>query len=122
MTTTQLIALIVIGLFSGVLSGIFGVGGGILVIPALVFILGLNQHQAQGTTLAMMIPPIGLLAAWNYWKEGYINWKFALVLAVTLFIGAYFGSKIAVLMPDKILRKMFGLLMFAAAIKIFFAK
>jgi len=76
MTTTQIIVLIIIGLLSGLLAGLFGVGGAIIVIPALVFILGLTQHQAQGTSLAFMLPPVGILATWNYWKSGNVNWKF----------------------------------------------
>ena len=80
MTVSQFVILIVIGLISGFLAGVLGVGGAIVVIPALVFILGLSQHEAQGTSLAFMLPPVGVLATWNYYKEGYVNWKFALVL------------------------------------------
>ena len=122
MNTTQLIVLIIIGLLSGLLSGVLGVGGGIIVIPALVFILGLTQHQAQGTNLAFMLPPIGILAAWNYWKEGHVNWKFAAILAVTFFIGAYFGSLASINMDGKVLKKIFGVLMLIAAIKMIFSK
>src|SRR5680860_920982 len=91
MSITQLIALIVIGILSGILAGVFGVGGAIIVIPALVFILGLSQHEAQGTSLAFMLPPVGILATWNYWKEGQVNWKIALILSLTFVVGAYFG-------------------------------
>ncbi len=122
MSITQLIILVAIGLLSGLLSGVLGVGGAIIVIPALVFILGLAQHQAQGTSLAFMVPPIGILAAWNYWKEGYVNWKFALVLALTFMVGAYLGSLVSVQLSDKLLRKIFGILLFATAIKMFFSK
>ena len=122
MTVTQLIILIVIGLISGLLAGVLGVGGAIIVIPALIFILGLTQHQAQGTSLAFMVPPIGILAAWNYWKAGYVNWKFALVLALTFMAGAYLGSIYSVNIPDKVLRKIFGILLLAASIKMLFSK
>ena len=122
MTVAQLVILILIGLLSGVLAGVLGVGGAIIVIPALVFILGLTQHQAQGTSLAFMVPPIGILATWNYWKAGYVNWKFALVLALTFMAGAYLGSLFSVNMPDKILRKIFGILLLAASIKMLFSK
>lgn len=122
MTVTQLIILILIGLTSGLLAGILGVGGAIIVIPALVFILGLTQHHAQGTSLAFMVPPIGIFAAWNYWKAGYVNWKFALVLALTFMAGAYFGSIFSVNLSDKLLRKIFSILLFAAALKMFFSK
>lgn len=122
MTLSQLIILVIIGLISGMLSGVFGVGGAIIVIPALVFILGLSQHQAQGTSLAFMIPPVGILAAWNYWKAGQVNWKFALVLSLTFIVGAYIGSQVSVNIPDRILRKFFGLLMFLIALKMIFSK
>jgi uncharacterized membrane protein YfcA len=107
---------------SGLLAGVLGVGGAIIVIPALVFILGLTQHQAQGTSLAFMVPPIGIFAAWNYWKAGFVNWKFALVLALTFMAGAYLGSIFSVNLSDKILRKIFSILLFAAAVKMFFSK
>ncbi|MBN1820305.1 MAG: sulfite exporter TauE/SafE family protein [Prolixibacteraceae bacterium] len=122
MTVFQIILLIIIGLLSGLLAGILGVGGAIIVIPALIFIMGMSQHEAQGTSLAFMIPPIGILAAWNYYKEGYVNWKVALILAVMFFVGAYFGSLISVNLPDKLLRKIFGVLLLLAAAKMIFSK
>ncbi len=122
LTVTQLILLLLIGLVSGLLAGVLGVGGAIIVIPALVFILGMSQHQAQGTSLAFMVPPIGILATWNYWKAGYVNWKFALVLAITFMAGAYLGSLFSLQIPDKVLRKIFGVLLFVAAAKMFFSK
>ncbi len=122
MTLTQLLILIVVGILSGMLAGIFGVGGAILVIPALVFILGLSQHDAQGTSLAFMIPPVGILAAWNYWKAGHVNWKMALVLSLTFVVGAYLGSVFSINIPDKILRRLFGVLMLFIAIKMIFSK
>ncbi|MBL7970421.1 MAG: sulfite exporter TauE/SafE family protein [Prolixibacteraceae bacterium] len=122
MTVTQIILLAIIGLLAGVFSGTFGVGGAIIVIPALIFFLGLSQHQAQGTSLAFMIPPVTLMAAIIYWKNGYVNWKFALVLAVMFFIGTYFGTMISISIPDKILKKMFGGLLMLVALKIIFSK
>jgi uncharacterized membrane protein YfcA len=122
MTVTQFILLAIIGLMAGIFSGTFGVGGAIIVIPALIFFLGLSQHQAQGTSLAFMIPPVTLMAAINYWKNGYVNWKFALILAIMFFIGTYFGSMISFSLPDKILKKMFGGLMLLVALKIIFSK
>ena len=122
MTVAQLIILIIIGLVSGLLSGVFGIGGAIIVIPALIFIMGLTQHQAQGTSLAFMIPPVGILAAWNYWKAGHVNWKFALVLALTFVVGAYLGSQFSLNIPDRTLRRLFGVLMILMAIKLIFSK
>ena len=122
MTTTQLIILIIIGVISGMLSGIFGIGGAIIVIPALIFILGLSQHEAQGTSLAFMIPPVGILAAWNYWKAGHVNWKFALILSLTFVLGAYLGSQFSLNIPDRTLRRLFGVLMIVMAFKLIFSK
>ncbi len=122
MGITQLIILIVIGIISGLLSGIFGIGGAIIVIPALVFILGLSQHEAQGTSLAFMLPPVGILAAWNYWKDGNVNWKIALVLSITFVVGAYFGSQFSLNISDKMLRRVFGVLMIGMALKLIFSK
>ncbi len=122
MTTAQLVILIVVGILSGILAGVFGVGGAIIVIPALVFILGMNQHEAQGTSLAFMLPPVGILATWNYWKAGNVNWKVALVLSLTFVVGAYLGSHISINIPDKILRRLFGGLMILIALKMIFSK
>ena len=119
---TQLIILIIAGLLAGLLGGTLGVGGGIIVIPTLVLILGFSQHNAQGTALAFMLPPVTLLATLNYWKEGYVNWKFALILSLTFFIGAYLGSMISFNLPEKILRKVFGVFIIAVALKMIFSK
>ena len=122
MSTTHLIILILIGIVSGILAGVFGIGGAIIVIPALVFILGLSQHEAQGTSLAFMLPPVGILATWNYWKAGHVNWKIALILSLTFVVGAYFGSQFSVNIPDRTLRKIFGVLLFIMAVKMIFSK
>ena len=96
MSVSTLIILLVIGLMGGILSGLVGVGGGIIIVPALVYFLGLSQHSAQGTSLALMLPPIGILAAMNYYKAGSLNIKYALVIAIAFIIGGYFGSKISI--------------------------
>lgn len=122
MSITHLIILVIIGVLSGILAGVFGIGGAIIVIPALVFILGISQHEAQGTSLAFMLPPVGILATWNYWKAGQVNWKIALVLSLTFVVGAYFGSQLSINISDKMLRRMFGILMMAMAVKMIFSK
>jgi uncharacterized protein len=122
MSTFQLVILIIVGIMSGMLAGVFGVGGAIIVIPALVFILGLSQHEAQGTSLAFMLPPVGILATWNYWKAGHVNWKIALVLSLTFVVGAYLGSHLSINISDKTLRRLFGGLMIIIAIKMIFSK
>ena len=122
MNFTEIIILASIGVVAGVISGSIGVGGGIVVVPALVFIMGFSQHDAQGTSLAFMLPPIGILAAYNYYKSGYVNWKFALIILLAFVIGAYVGSLISVNIPEKILRKVFGIFMLLVAAKMIFEK
>lgn len=122
MSVANLIVLIIVGILSGLLSGMFGVGGAIIVIPALVFILGLSQHEAQGTSLAFMLPPVGILATWNYWKEGHVNWKIALILSLTFIVGAYVGSLFSVNISDRMLRRIFAVLLVFIAVKMFFSK
>ncbi len=99
---------IVIGVFAGIISGLIGIGGGIVIIPCLVYIFGFSQHLAQGTTLAMMIPPIGLLAALAYYKQGYVNLPVAGLMCLGFILGGYLGAKFAIGFSDAILRKIFG--------------
>ncbi|MGC9345113.1 MAG: TSUP family transporter [Bacteroidales bacterium] len=122
MTISQLVILILAGLIAGFVGGTLGVGGGIIMVPVMVFILGMTQHDAQGTSLATMLAPIGILAVMNYYKAGHVNLKFALVLMITFIIGSYFGSKWAVNLPDKTLKQIFGVLMIIAATKMIFGK
>ena len=122
MDITTCIILIVIGLLAGILSGLVGVGGGILMIPLLIMFLGLTQHQAQGTALFAMLPPIGILAAMNYYKEGFVKWEYAAVMALTFVVGGYFGSKLSMGLPDQTVRRVFGVIMLIGAIKLIFSK
>lgn len=122
MTTSVIILLIVIGILTGTVSGLLGIGGAIILVPALVILMGFNQHLAQGTSLAMMLPPIGLIAAYNYYKAGYVNIKFALILATAFILGSYFGSKLAISLPQALLKKIFAFLLIAAAIRMLFSK
>lgn len=91
-------------------------------VPAMVFFLGLSQHSAQGTSLAVMLPPVGILACINYYKAGALDWKFALIIAVTFVVGGYFGSKMAIAIDQRMLRKIFGVMMLLAALKLIFGK
>jgi uncharacterized membrane protein YfcA len=122
MSVSTIIILLVIGTITGVMAGMLGIGGGLVVIPALVMILGMSQQTAQGTSLAMMLPPIGILAAYNYYKEGHVDVKFAILLALTFIIGSYFGSKLAVRLPQELLKKIFGIFLLLVAIKMLFWK
>lgn len=122
MSASIFIILILIGLVAGVFSGIIGIGGAIIIIPALVFILGMDQYTAQGTSLAVMLPPIGLLAALSYYKEGAVNLKYALIIAGAFLIGGFIGSKFALSIPEALLRKIFAVILLAIALKMFFSK
>ena len=118
----QGIILIVVGLAAGVLSGLLGIGGGILIIPALIYFLGYSQHLAQGTTLALMVPPIGILAAWAYWKEGNVNLAAVAFICLGFVFGGWIGAKFAGAIPELLLRRSFGVFMGVIAIKMIFGK
>jgi len=122
MTFTILIILILIGLVAGIFSGLIGIGGAIVIIPSLIFLLGMQQYEAQGTSLAVMLPPIGLLAAYNYYKAGALNWKYAMVIAAAFLIGGYFGSKLTLNIPQIILRKFLAVILALIALKLFLSK
>jgi len=101
----------------GFFSGILGIGGGIFIIPTLVYFFGLTQHQAQGTSLAMMVPPIGLLAAYRYWSDGNVLIPVAVIGAIGFFIGGYFGADVAHGLSDIALRRAFGTLLLVVGLK-----
>ena len=114
--------LLVLGLAAGVLSGMIGIGGGIIVVPALVYFIGYSQHQAQGTTLFMFMLPIGILGVINYYQAGQIEFKTAFIMASTFFIGSFFGSKIAISIDQATLKKVFGIILFLVSIKMIMGK
>jgi uncharacterized membrane protein YfcA len=122
METSSILILLCIGVFAGMLSGFVGVGGGIVIVPALVFFLGFTQHQAQGTSLAMMIPPIGLMAVYNYYKAGHVNTGAAAILCITFFVGAFFGSKLSIAMDPAKVKRIFAIVMMAASLKLLLGK
>lgn len=123
MRMPEILILILIGLAAGVLSGMFGVGGGIIIVPALILFLGMTQHEAQGTSLGLMLLPIGILAAWNYFNTGNLNVRAGLIIALTFVIGGYFGSKMALGLQEIWLKRIFGVLMLLVALRfIFYAK
>lgn len=122
METSVFVLLTIIGLIVGFFGGMFGVGGGVILIPALVYIIGMEQHSAQGTSVAILLPPIGIVAAFNYYKAGHINIKYAIIIAITFIIGSYFGSKLAVNLPDQVSKRIFAVIMFLISIKMFFFK
>jgi uncharacterized membrane protein YfcA len=122
MSIGDIVVLILIGLTAGVVSGMLGVGGAIIIVPALVFFFGLTQHQAQGTSLAILLLPVGFLAFWNYYKQGYVNFKIALIIIIAFFVGGYLGSVIAVRVPDRFLKAAFGILIIVLGFRMVFKK
>lgn len=99
---------LLVGLIAGVLSGMIGIGGGVFIVPVLVYLFGYSQHMAQGTTLAMLIPPIGILAALAYYKQGHVNLPVAGLLCLGFVLGGFIGAKFAVGLTEIVLRKIFG--------------
>jgi len=125
MTVTTIITLIIIGLLAGILSGLVGVGGGIIMVPLFVLVLGLTQHNAQGLSLAVMLPPVTFLAVYNYHTSGEggnIDWRVALTVSLLFIIGGFLGSKLALQIDQRILKKIFGVFMLLIAIKLIFTK
>ena len=111
MTPQTIFMLVSIGLFAGLLSGFVGVGGGIIIVPALVFLLGLTQHQAQGTSLFVLMLPVVSFAVLNYWKSGNVKWEYGLVIAMTFIVGSFFGSKLSLKISPGLVQLLFGILM-----------
>ena len=122
MNATEILLLSLIGLVAGILGGMIGLGGGIILVPALVFLMKMSQQSAQGTSVAVMLLPVGFLAVYNYYNAGHVNIKYALVIALTFMIGAYFGSGFALKISPVLLRKAFSVLLVVIALKMFFTK
>jgi len=114
--------LIVLGLLAGSLSGLAGFGGGIIIVPALVYLFHFSQHQAQGTTLALLVLPIGILAAWAYYKAGHVDVRVALFITVGFVAGSFFGARLANSLPDESLQKIFGVLLLLMGFKMILGK
>ena len=120
MNTFTIIMLIIVGLAAGTLAGLVGVGGGVIIIPALVYILGFTQKEAQGTSLGILLLPVGILAVVNYYKQGYIDIKAVIIISLSFILGGFFGSKLALSISQDTLRKVFGTLLLVLAIKMLF--
>jgi len=118
----MLLILLAIGLVTGALAGMLGIGGAIIMIPALVYFMGFAQQTAQGTSLAVMLPPVGIIAAYNYYKAGHVDIKFAIILACTFLVGSYFGSRFALTLPQATLKKIFGVLLLLVAARMLISK
>src|SRR6185295_13352670 len=107
MSMYTIMLLIIIGLIAGVLSGMIGVGGGIIIVPALVFFLGFSQHQAQGTSLGLLLLPVGILAVMNYYNKGFIDIKVVVIMSIAFILGGWLGSKLSLALPGDIVKKIF---------------
>lgn len=122
MSITTILIVILIGVLAGMLSGLVGVGGGIIIVPALVYLLAFSQKQAQGTSLAILLLPVGILAVLNYYKDPNVHLDVKVVALITLgfLAGSYFGSKLALALPDQTVKKVFAIFMMLMAIKMLF--
>jgi uncharacterized membrane protein YfcA len=119
---TSIIIFIVIGILSGILSGMFGIGGGVIIVPALMYLCGFTQLKAQGTSLAVLLPPVGIFAFIQYYKRGQVNLQAGILIVVFLIIGSIWGSKLANNLPVEVLKKGFGILMILISLKMIFSK
>lgn len=119
---TTIIILLCIGLMAGILSGLVGIGGGLIIVPALVFFMSMGQHEAQGTSLAALLLPVGIFAVYNYYKVGYVDIRSATLIAITFVAGGFIGSKIAITLDQTTLKRVFGILMFILSLKMIFGK
>lgn len=117
MTSETVLLLILVGLSAGILSGMVGVGGGIIVVPALVLLLGFSQHEAQGTSLGLLLLPVGILAVLNYYKQGYIDIKVVAIMSIAFVLGGWLGSKLSLSLPQDTVKKIFALVLFYTAFR-----
>ncbi len=120
LTPATIAGILLIGLLAGMMSSMVGLGGGLIVVPGLVLLFAMSQKMAQGTSLAMMLPPIGILAVVNYHKQGYVDFKIAAILCISFVIGGFLGSKIVLGLEDAIVKKVFAVFMIIIAVKYLF--
>ena len=120
MDIQTILIVILIGIAAGMLGGLVGVGGGIIIVPSLIFFLGFSQHSAQGTSLGLILLPVGILGVLQYYKQGHVDIKVACILAVGFLAGNYFGSKVALSLSDQTVKKAFAIFMIIVAIKMLF--
>ena len=119
---TSIILFILIGIVAGILSGMFGIGGGIIIVPALIYLCGFTQLKAQGTSLAVLLPPVGIFAFIEYYRKGQVNVQAGALIVIFVVIGSVFGAKLAQNLSIEVLRKSFGILMLLISIKMIFTK
>ncbi len=117
MNITTILSLLLLGALAGILSSMVGIGGGLLIVPGLVIIMAMSQKMAQGTSLALMLPPLGAFAVYNYYKGGFVNFKVAGILCLAFIIGSIMGSKLALNLPETVLKKLFGVFLLIMSVK-----
>jgi len=122
MDVMTIVILALTGVAAGFMGGMVGVGGGIVMVPAMVFFLGVSQQSAQGTSLAVLMVPVSAVAVYNYYKAGEVNFRYAFVIALFFIVGGYFGSKLAIRIDQAVIRKLFAVFMILVAVKMFFTK
>lgn len=120
MDTQVILILLLIGLAAGMLGGLVGIGGGIVIVPALIFLMGYSPKMAQGTSLGILLLPVGIFAVWQFWKQGYVDTKAVGLVALGFVVGGYFGSKLALSLPQETLKKVFAMLLILIAVKMLF--
>lgn len=120
MSLYAIVILLVIGLAAGIMGGLVGIGGGIVIVPALIYFLSFSQKEAQGTSLGILLLPIGILGVWQYYKAGYVDMRIVWLVAGGFLAGSYFGSKIALSLPQEMVKKIFAILMIVVAFKMLF--
>jgi uncharacterized membrane protein YfcA len=121
-TMNVIFILLIIGILAGFASGLVGIGGGIIIVPALVFYLGLTQHEAQGVSIGMLLLPVGFMAAINYYKAGDFDMTKSLIIGISFVAGAYFGSKVSLNIDEGLMKKIFGVIIFLISLKMIFGK
>jgi uncharacterized membrane protein YfcA len=119
---TSILILQAVGVASGFLCGMVGVGGGIIIVPALVYFLGFSQHAAQGTSLFMLLLPTGIFAVINYYQSGYVDWKVGLIIASTFLLGGFLGSKLSIAIDQNLVKKIFAVFVILVGIKMLTGK
>ncbi len=119
---THMVLYLLLGLVAGSLSGLIGIGGGVIIVPALVFLFGFPQHLAQGTTLTLLVPPIGILAAWTYYKHGYVDLQIGALICLGFLVGGLIGAKFAIGLSNVVLKKIFGIALLLISLKMIFSK
>lgn len=120
MDTQTILIIILVGVAAGMLSGLVGVGGGIIIVPSLVYFIGFSQKTAQGTSLAMIMLPVGIFGVMQYYKQGHVDFRIVGLLAIGFLAGSFFGSKIALSISQETLKKVFAILMIVIAVKMLF--